>query len=55
MRVIPLTNTFGERIGQIEIEDRLVEDMIEAMPQLWLGYRVRGGDIEKFILQRIEG
>lgn len=53
---VPLTNSYGDRIGHIEIQDRLVDDLLKAdtMPTLWLGYRIRGDQIEKFILRQIE-
>lgn len=51
---IPLTNTYGDPIGHVEIDDKVVEEVIETTPQLWLGYRVRNDEVEKFILQ-IEG
>lgn len=54
MQRIPLTNPFGQKIGEIEIEDVFVNQVLETTPTLWLGYRVRNDEIEKFIL-RIDG
>lgn len=51
MKTIPLMNPFGDRIGQIEIEDIFTEVILDTMPRLELGYLVRYDEIEKFVLK----
>lgn len=48
---IPLTNTYGTRIGHIEIDDQYPQLILDTTPHLELGYLVRDEMVEKFVLR----
>lgn len=51
MRRIPLTNAYGDKIGDVELNDATADMILAETPDLGLGFRIREEKIERFILR----